>query len=153
MDENSERVPFLETPSSRAVGKFLRVESLRYVYLVKKTILHKLKFQNLIKDAKDLDESDYLISQELKKYIPLYMLADLTYGELVSYRLMQEEHKSNLEFHRIIENFNLWTNRYIQPQVSNLGLTFFDGLGPRSNFKAQDQLRLDISGHDPSLKK
>ena len=77
-----------------------------------------MNFSRLI-EAKDLDEIDFLISQELKQNVPLYMLADKTYGELVSYRIMTQElnHTSNFEFYRIIENFHLWTNRYIQPQV------------------------------------
>lgn len=77
-----------------------------------------MKFSKLT-EAKDLDEIDFLISQELKQNFPLYMLADITYGELVSHRIMTQDlnHTSNFEFYRIIENFHLWTNRYIQPQV------------------------------------
>ena len=106
----------LGTSSSIAVGKSLRVESLRYLYLVKKTILKEFNFHSLTK-AKDLEEADYLISEELKQKTPLYMLADQTYGELVINRMIQKP-TSHIEFHRIIENFHLWTNRYIQPEVS-----------------------------------
>ena len=102
--------------STTDVGKILRVESMRYVYLVKKSTIQKLNIHNLIK-AKNMDEMDYLISHGLKQNVPLFMLADGIYGELVNYRMVQND-KRNLEFHRVIENFHLWTNRYIHPQVS-----------------------------------
>ena len=101
--------------TSDSIGKVLRVESLRYIFLVKKEMIKKLNFINLM-EAEDLDEMDYLISQELKQNAPLYLLVDQTYGELLNYKMI-EEHKSNIEFFRIFENFNLWTKRYIQPQV------------------------------------
>ena len=94
----------------------LRVESMRYVYLVKKSIIQKLDFHSIIR-AKNMDEMDYFISQELKQNVPLFMLADRIYGELVNYRMVKE-YTRNLEFYRVIENFHLWTNRYIHPQVS-----------------------------------
>ena len=78
-------------------------------------MIKKLNFTNLL-EAENLDEMDYLISQELKQNAPLYLLVDQTYGELLNYKLI-EEHKSNIEFFRIFENFNMWTKRYIQPQV------------------------------------
>ena len=101
--------------TSDSIGKVLRVESLRYIFLVKKEMIKKLNFTNLL-EAENLDEMDYLISQELKQNAPLYLLVDQTYGELLNYKMI-EEHKSNIEFFRIFENFNLWTKRYIQPQV------------------------------------
>ena len=97
------------------IGKLLRVESLRYIYLVKKPMIQSLDLQSL-KDAKNLDDTDYLITQMLKQNESLYMLADRTYGELVNYRSFQQ-HNSYYEFHQIIENFQLWANRYIQPEV------------------------------------
>ena len=80
-------------------------------------MIKKLNLINLM-EAKNLDEMDYFISQELKQNASLYLLADQTYGELVNYKMI-EECKSNFEFFRIIENFHLWTKRYIQPQVSS----------------------------------
>ena len=97
------------------IGKLLRVESLRYIYLVKKPMIQRLDLQSL-KDAKNLDDTDYLITQMLKQNESLYMLADRTYGELVNYRRFQQ-HNNYYEFFQIIENFQLWTNRYIQPEV------------------------------------
>ena len=108
---------FWSPESSDSIGKVLRVESLRYVFLVNKEMIKKLNLINLM-EAKNLDEMDYFISQELKQNAPLYLLADQTYGELVNYKMI-EECKSNFEFFRIIENFHLWTKRYIQPQVSS----------------------------------
>ena len=97
------------------IGKLLRVESLRYIYLVKKPMIQRLDLQSL-KDAKNLDDTDYLITQMLKQNESLYMLADRTYGELVNYRSFQQRN-SYYEFYQIIENFQLWANRYIQPEV------------------------------------
>ena len=114
LKENGNLGFHFETPNS--IGKVLRVESLRYIFLVKKEMIRELNFTNLL-EAENLDEMDYLISQELKQNAPLYLLVDQTYGELLNYKMI-EEHKSNIEFFRIFENFNLWTKRYIQPQVS-----------------------------------
>ena len=113
LKENGNLGFHFETPNS--IGKVLRVESLRYIVLVKKEMIKKLNFTSLL-EAENLDEMDYLISQELKQNAPLYLLVDQTYGELLNYKMI-EEHKSNIEFFRIFENFNLWTKRYIQPQV------------------------------------
>ena len=113
MKENGNLGFHFETPDS--IGKVLRVESLRYIFLVKKEMIKNLNFTNLL-EAENLDEMDYLISQDLKQNAPLYLLVDQTYGELLNYKMI-EEHKSNIEFFRIFENFNLWTKRYIQPQV------------------------------------
>ena len=106
----------LKTHGSEERGKVLRVESLRYMYLVKKLMIQRLDLQSL-NDAKNLDETDYLITQILKQNESLYMLADKTYGELINYRSFQQ-HNNHYEFYQIIENFQLWTNRYIQPEVS-----------------------------------
>ena len=44
------------------------------------------------------------------------MQADRTYGEMLNYKSLLQ-HKSHHEFYQIIENFQLWANRYIQPEV------------------------------------
>ena len=61
--------------STTDVGKILRVESMRYVYLVKKSTIQKFNIHNII-EAKNMDEMDYLISHGLKQNVPLFMLAD-----------------------------------------------------------------------------
>ena len=79
-------------------------------------MIQGLDLQSL-KDAKNLDDSDYLITQILKQNETLYMQADRTYGELVNYRSFQRHNTSYYEFYQIIENFQLWANRYIQQEV------------------------------------
>ena len=52
-------------------------------------MIKKLNFTNLL-EAENLDEMDYLISQELKQNAPLYLLVDQTYGELLNYNKAEE---------------------------------------------------------------
>ena len=106
----------LKVYSAEDVETLLRVESLRYIYLLKEPMIKGLDLQSL-KDAKNLDDSDYLITQILKQNETLYMQADRTYGELVNYRSIQRHNTSYYEFYQIIENFQLWANRYIQQEV------------------------------------
>ena len=106
----------LKMHGEKDIGKLLRVESLRYIYLVKKPMIKRLDLQSL-KDAKNLDDTDYLITQKFKQNESLYMLADRTYGELVNYRSIQRHNTRYYEFYQIIENFQLWANRYIQQEV------------------------------------
>ena len=105
----------LKMHGAEDAGTLLRVESLRYIYLLKKPMIQGLDLQSL-KNAKNLDDADYLITQMLKQNKSLYMLADRTYGELVNYRSFQQRN-GYYEFYQIIENFQLWANRYIQPEV------------------------------------
>ena len=105
----------LKVYSAEDVETLLRVESLRYIYLLKKPMIQGLDLQSL-KEAKNLDDSDYLITQILKQNETLYIQADRTYGEMLNYKSLQQ-HKSHHEFYQIIENFQLWANRYIQPRV------------------------------------
>ena len=106
----------LKVYSAEDVETLLRVESLRYIYLLKKPMIQGLDLQRL-KDANNLDDSDYLITQILKQNETLYMQADKTYGELVNYRGFHRHNTSYYEFYQIIENFQLWANRYIQQEV------------------------------------
>ena len=100
------------------VAKVLRAESLRYVYLVKKTAIRRLMDTEDLKKAKNLDEADYLISQRLKNSVPLMILTGETSGELVNYQVVKNQyHIYYKSIHRILENFHLWTNRYIQSEV------------------------------------
>ena len=100
------------------VAKVLRAESLRYVYLVKKTAIRRLMDTEDLKKAKNLDEADYLISQGLKDSVPLMLLTSETSGELVNYQVVKNQYQIYYNsIHRILENFHLWTNRYIQSEV------------------------------------
>ena len=99
------------------VAKVLRAESFRYIYLVKKTAIRRLDTEDL-KKAKNLDEADYLISQGLKDSVPLMLLTSETSGELVNYQVVKNQYQINYKsIHKILENFHLWTNRYIQSEV------------------------------------
>ena len=99
------------------VAKVLRAESFRYIYLVKKTAIRRLDTE-VLKKAKNLDEADYLISQGLKDSVPLMLLTSETSGELVNYQVVKNQYQINYKsIHKILENFHLWTNRYIQSEV------------------------------------
>ena len=108
------------------VAKVLRAESFRYIYLVKNTALRRLDTK-ILKKAKNLDEVDYLISQGLKDGAPLMLLTGETSGELVNYQIVKNQHQINYKsIHRILENFHLWTNRYIQPKVIQNSDFYYD---------------------------
>ena len=108
----------LDNGANAKVAKVLRAESLRYVYLVKKTAIRRLMDTEDLKKAKNLDEADYLISQRLKDIVPLMILTGETSGELVNYQVVKNQyHIYYKPIHRILENFHLWTNRYIQSEV------------------------------------
>ena len=96
----------------------IRAESIRYVYLVKKSLIKKLDY-NILADVKNLDESDYLISQSLKKIAPLHLMVEESYGELINYGKLPENRKY-VEIYRFLENFNLWQRRYTQRNVNML---------------------------------
>ena len=96
----------------------IRAESIRYVYLVKKSLIKKLDY-SILADVKNLDESDYLISQSLKKIAPLHLMVEESYGELINYGKLPENRKY-VEIYRFLENFNLWQRRYAQRNVNIL---------------------------------
>ena len=96
----------------------IRAESIRYVYLVKKSMIKKLDY-SILAAVKNLDESDNLISQSLKQIAPLHLMVEESYGELINYGKLPENRKY-VEIYRFLENFNLWQRRYIQKNVSIL---------------------------------
>ena len=100
------------------ISSLIRAESVRYVYLVKKSLIKILDFISLA-DVKNLDESDSLISQSLKQIAPLHLMVEESYGELINYGKLPENRK-HVEIYRFLENFNLWQRRYIQKNVSIL---------------------------------
>ena len=107
----------VDNGANAKVAKILRAESLRYVYLVKKMAIGRLGSE-VLKKAKNLDEADYLISQKLKNIAPLMLLTSETFGELVNYQVVKHQYQIDYKsIHRILENFHLWTNRYIQSEV------------------------------------
>ena len=108
----------IDNGANAKVAKILRAESLRYVYLVKKTAIRRLMDTEDLKKAKNLDEADYLISQRLKDIVPLMILSGETSGELVNYQVVKNQYQIYYKsIHRILENFHLWTKRYIQSEV------------------------------------
>ena len=74
---------------------------------------------SILADVKNLDESDYLISQSLKQIAPLHLMVEESYGELINYDKLPENRKY-IEIYRFLENFNLWQRRYTQRNVNML---------------------------------
>ena len=97
---------------SRKSNCLIRVESLRYAFLVKKLYMQKIS-EDILINFMNLDEADYFISQKIKIITPLFIMLDGNPADLVNYRTVLKDK----ELFRIIENFNLWERRYLQSQV------------------------------------
>ena len=126
--EEYDETDVLQYNSKLDICCVIRVESLRYIYLVKKSLIKQLN-DDLLQDANNLDESDYLISQALKQISPLHLMIEESYGELINYKDIPESRK-HIELYRFLENFNLWQRRYIQKIVSsfnNMTCTYLIG--------------------------
>ena len=96
---------------------FIRAESLRYIYLVKKETLDKLDFsQNELEHVANYNQLDFILSRKLKKIKSLRMILDQTYGQIVSMKNVPNG-KETPELYRMFENGQLWDKRYIKPMV------------------------------------
>ena len=96
---------------------FIRAESLRYIYMVKKETLEKLDLSE--KDFEQMgnyNQLDFLFSTQLKKNTSLRMILDETYGRIVSMKNVPIG-KERPELYRMFENGQLWEERYIEPII------------------------------------
>ena len=59
------------------------------------------------------------LSQELKKVASLYLMNDKSYGQIVNAREIPNNAKTP-ELYRMLENHQLWQNRYISSKVRTL---------------------------------
>ena len=96
---------------------FIRAESLRYIYMVKKEALDKLDLSKYdFEQIGDYNQLDLLLSRQLKKSTSLRMIVDETYGQIVSMKNVLIR-KETPELYRNFENGQLWEERYIEPIV------------------------------------
>ena len=96
---------------------FIRAESLRYIYMVKKETLDKLDLsQNDLEHVGNYNQLDFVLSRQLKKITSLRMILDETYGQIVSMKNVPIG-KETPELYRMFENVQLWEERYIEPMV------------------------------------
>ena len=135
-------MPFFESPNSRPDGNlkaidaeiseannlhlkvkdekyccFIRAESLRYIYLVKKETLDKLNLsQNDLEHVENYNQLDFILSRQLKRVTSLRMILDKTYGQIVSMKNVPIG-KETPELYRMFENGQLWEKRYMEPMV------------------------------------
>jgi hypothetical protein len=96
---------------------FIRAESLRYIYMVKKETLDLLDLsKNDLKQIENYNKLDFVLSNQLKKFTSLRMIVDETYGQIVSMKNVPIG-KETPELYRMFENGQLWEERYIEPTV------------------------------------
>lgn len=97
----------------------VRIEAFRYVYLLHKSVLKDVPWENITVADNTLEEFDTHLSNSLKrKSHILNLMTDKTYGQLVDTHSFPKE-KKHPELFRVFENFQLWQQRYILPEVIN----------------------------------
>ena len=96
---------------------FIRAESLRYIYMVKKEAIDKLDLSKYdLEQMGNYNQLDLLLSRQLKQNTSLRMIVDETYGQIVSMKNVLIR-KETPELYRMFENGQLWEERYIEPIV------------------------------------
>ena len=91
---------------------FIMAESLTSYILTKKSAISQV--------VNKLDSNLSIfstLSQELKKVASLYLMNDKTYGQIVNPKEIPINAKTP-ELYRMLENHQLWQNRYISSKVS-----------------------------------
>ena len=97
---------------------FIMAESLTSYILMKKSAISQV--------VNKLDPNMSIfstLSQELKKVASLYLMNDKTYGQIVNAKEIQISAKTP-ELYRMLENHQLWQNRYISSKVRTLNGPF-----------------------------
>ena len=102
-----------------------QVKAVRYAYLVKSEVFPESGFRDMFQNAslsKNTSDpnglADSIFSQTLNSEnynVPIYVLNDKTYGQLVNIKNVPD--KLHPELTRIMENHDLWEKRYIQEKV------------------------------------
>ena len=93
---------------------FIMAESLTSFILTKKSVISE------VVNKLDTNMSIFsTLSQELKKITSLYLMNDKSYGQIVYAREFPNNAKTP-ELYRMLENHELWQNRYISSKVRTL---------------------------------
>ena len=93
---------------------FIMTESLTSYILTKKSVISQ------VVNKLDTNMSIFsTLSQELKKVASLYLMNDKSYGQIVNAREIPSNAKTP-ELYRMLENHQLWQNRYISSKVRTL---------------------------------
>ena len=97
----------------------IRAESMRYAYMLKKSILSQIPLEVFDHHLNSEAEFDGIMSQEVRKLSPLYLINENNYGMLVNkkFRTLALKEKKTPELFRIFQNHELWEKRYIQPRI------------------------------------
>ena len=106
--------PYLSEVEKGGFRTFTRAESVRNIFLLNRKVFETL----LTKEKAFFNQPDFddLVSKEVRKLVPLTVLTDQNYGQLVD--LTDDEESSLSEFYRIFENHELWEKRYIKDKVA-----------------------------------
>ena len=95
----------------------VKAESLRYIFLIKKSLAVKISTKNLL-DAQNDTHFDAILSKELKSKSYLQLITGKNYGQIVNMVNYPDKATQFPEFFRIFENHELWEKKYIKSNVS-----------------------------------
>ena len=95
----------------------VKAESLRYIFLIKKSLAAKISTKNLL-DAQNDTHFDAILSKELKSKSFLQLITGKNYGQIVNMVNYPDKATQFPEFFRIFENHELWEKKYIKSNVS-----------------------------------
>ena len=93
----------------------INVEEIKYIYLIKKSVLSKVNY-DLLSKIMDMAEFEEKLLNELQNLAPFILLTNLNYGDIVNTKNIPDSKYP--EIYRIFENYHLWEKRYIQNSVS-----------------------------------
>ena len=93
----------------------INVEEIKYIYLIKKSVLSNVNY-DLLSKIMDMAEFEEKLLNELQNLAPFILLTNLNYGDIVNTKNIPDSKYP--EIYRIFENYHLWEKRYIQNSVS-----------------------------------
>ena len=95
----------------------VKAESLRYIFLIKKSLTTKIFTKKLL-DADNDTHFDAILSKELKTLSYLQLITGKNYGQIVNMINYPDKASQFPEFFRIFENHELWEKKYMKSNVS-----------------------------------
>ena len=93
----------------------INVEEIKYIYLIKKSVLSNVNY-DLLSKIMDMAEFEEKLLNELQNLAPFILLTNLNYGDIVNTKNIPDS--KHPEIYRIFENYHLWEKRYIHNSVS-----------------------------------
>ena len=73
--------------------------------------MNQLQFPETVNDS----NVDSLLSETIRKMVPLVVITDKSYGQVIN--MIDVPEVEHPELHRLLENHQLWEHRYIKNTV------------------------------------